>query len=426
MDLHRFPHIIELFEEVIVTQQEIRVAVIGAGMAGKAHAAGYRTAPSIYASTLPNIRLVSIADANAQLAEETAARYGFERFDTSWQAIAEADDIDVVSVVVANFLHREIVEALLASGKHVLCEKPLSDTIEDAEAMIEAAGRAASNGTIARIGLTYRRSPAVAHIRDLIQSGELGEVLHFSGHYWTDYGSNPMAPISWRYKGPNGSGALADVGSHLTYLAEFVAGSDFSEVRGGQLSTVITQRPKPLGAVVGHEGGAVSDEFEPVENDDVASFSGNFAGGGTATIQVTRISQGHPNTLGFEVFCEKGSILFDFRKPGEFHIFTPATSDAASQEAGYRTITLGPNHPYWRGGLAMDAPGVGLGQNEGFVFQARAFLEEVAGIAEEQGLPRCATLEEGLHNMQLIDAVSQSAAEGGATVAVPVLEPVTN
>ena len=426
MDLHRFPHIIELFEEVIVTQQEIRVAVIGAGMAGKAHAAGYRTAPSIYASTLPNIRLVSIADANAQLAEETAARYGFERFDTSWQAIAEADDIDVVSVVVANFLHREIVEALLASGKHVLCEKPLSDTIEDAEAMIEAAGRVASNGTIARIGLTYRRSPAVAHIRDLIQSGELGEVLHFSGHYWTDYGSNPMAPISWRYKGPNGSGALADVGSHLTYLAEFVAGSDFSEVRGGQLSTVITQRPKPLGAVVGHEGGAVSDEFEPVENDDVASFSGNFAGGGTATIQVTRISQGHPNTLGFEVFCEKGSILFDFRKPGEFHIFTPATSDAASQEAGYRTITLGPNHPYWRGGLAMDAPGVGLGQNEGFVFQARAFLEEVAGIAEEQGLPRCATLEEGLHNMQLIDAVSQSAAEGGATVAVPVLEPVNN
>jgi predicted dehydrogenase len=229
-----------------------------------------------------------------------------------------------------------------------------------------------------------------------------------------------MAPISWRYKGPNGSGALADVGSHLTYLAEFVAGSDFSEVRGGQLSTVITQRPKPLGAVVGHEGGAVSDEFEPVENDDVASFSGNFAGGGTATIQVTRISQGHPNTLGFELFCEKGSVFFDFRKPGEFHIFTPATSSDASQEAGYRTVTLGPNHPYWRAGLAMDAPGVGIGQNEGFVFQARSFLEEVAAISEADSLPRCATLEEGLHNMQLIDAISQSAAENGATVAVPV------
>ena len=406
--------------EQVNNSQEIRVAVIGAGRAGKAPAAGYLTAPATYDSTLPKIRLVSMADANAELAESTAARFGFERFDTSWQAIAEADDIDVVSVVVANFLHREIVEALLASGKHVLCEKPLSDNIEDAQAMIRAAEDAESKGVIARIGLTYRRSPAVAHIRDLVLSGELGKVLHFSGHYWTDYGSNPMAPISWRYKGPNGSGALADVGSHLTYLAEFVAGSDFSEVRGGQLSTVITQRPKPLGAVVGHEGGAVSDEFEPVENDDVASFSGNFAGGGTATIQVTRISQGHPNTLGFELFCEKGSVFFDFRKPGEFHIFTPATSSDASQEAGYRTVTLGPNHPYWRAGLAMDAPGVGIGQNEGFVFQARSFLEEVAGISEADSLPRCATLEEGLHNMQLIDAISQSAAENGATVAVPV------
>ena len=398
---------------------EIRVAVIGAGMAGKAHAAGYLTAPATYDSTLPKVRLVSIADANEDLAKTTAARFGFERYDTSWQAIVEADDIDVVSVVVANFLHRDIVEALLASGKHVLCEKPLSDNIEDAQAMIRAAEDAESKGLIARIGLTYRRSPAVAHIRDLVLSGELGKVLHFSGHYWTDYGSNPQAPISWRYKGPNGSGALADVGSHLTYLAEFVAGSDFSEVRGGQLSTVITERPKPLGAVVGHEGGAVSDEYEAVENDDVASFSGNFAGGGTATIQVTRISQGHPNTLGFELFCEKGSVLFDFRKPGEFHIFTPSTSTDTSQEAGYRTITLGPNHPYWRGGLAMDAPGVGLGQNEGFVFQARAFLEEVAGVDEKDSLPRCATLAEGLHNMQLIDAVSQSAADNGATIPVP-------
>lgn len=397
--------------------QEIRVAVIGAGMAGKAHAAGYRTAPTVFSSTLPRIRLVSIADANAGLAEETAARYGFERFDTSWQAIVDAEDIDVVSVVVGNFLHRDIVEALLASGKHVLCEKPLSDTIEDAQAMVATAETAGATGTIARIGLTYRRSPAVAYIRNLIQSGTMGSVLHFSGQYWTDYGSNPNAPISWRYKGPNGSGALADVGSHLTYLAEFIAGSDFSEVRGGQLSTVITERPRPLGAVVGHEGGAVSDEFESVDNDDVASFSGDFAGGGTATIQVSRISQGHPNTLGFEVFCQNGSILFDFRHPGQFQIFTLQEGDS-----GYRTITLGPDHPYWRGGLAMDAPGVGIGQNEGFVYQARAFLEEVAGIPEDQSLPRNASLAEGLHNMQLINAVAESAAAAGAAVTVPVAE----
>ncbi|MGO1948753.1 MAG: Gfo/Idh/MocA family protein [Mycobacteriaceae bacterium] len=398
-----------------MTSSSIGVAVIGAGMAGKAHAAGYRTAPTVHTGELPDIRLVSIADANEKLAETTAKRFGFERFDTSWQAIAEADDVDVVSIVVANALHREIAEALLAAGKHVLCEKPLSDTIGDAEAMISAADTAsATSGAVARIGLTFRRAPGIAHIRDLVLSGELGKVAHVSGYYWTDYGSDPQAPISWRYKGPNGSGALADVGSHLTYLAEFVAGSQFATVRGGQLSTVITQRPKPLGAVVGHEGGAVSDEYEDVENDDVASFSGSFAGGGTATLQVTRISQGHANTLGFEIFCERGSLKYDFRHPGEFQIFSPQDGDA-----GYRTVTLGPSHPYWQGGLAMDSPGVGVGQNEGFVFQARAFLEEVAGVPESESYPRNAGFSDGLHNMRLIDAISRSAAEGGAEVTVP-------
>ncbi|MFH8251873.1 Gfo/Idh/MocA family protein [Microbacterium sp. B2969] len=397
---------------------QIGVAVIGAGMAGKAHAAGYRTAPTLYDSILPPVRLVSIADAYEPLAQSTAKRFGFERYDTSWQAIAQADDIDVVSVVVANSLHREIVEALLAAGKHVLCEKPLSDSIDDARSMVAAADAAT---TVARIGLTYRRSPGIAHIRDLVQSGRLGRVLNVSGSYWTDYGCNPESPISWRYKGPNGSGALADVGSHLTYLAEFVAGSEFASVRGGSLSTVIPTRPKPLGAVVGHEGGAVSDEREAVENDDVAAFTGEFAGGGTATLQVSRVAAGHPNSLSFEIFGEKGSAAFDFRHPGEFQLFLTEQGDA-----GYRTVTLGPSHPYWRGGLAMDAPGVGIGQNDGFVFQARAFLEEVAGIAEADSLPRNAGFDEGLHNMLLIDAVAQSAAAGGASVTIPQTVPVAS
>ena len=107
-----------------MSKNDIGVAVIGAGMAGKAHAAGYRTAPTLYDSLLPPIRLVSMADVYEPVAPSTAQRFGFERHDTSWQAIVEADDIDVVSVVVANALHREIVEALLAAGKHVLCETP--------------------------------------------------------------------------------------------------------------------------------------------------------------------------------------------------------------------------------------------------------------------------------------------------------------
>jgi predicted dehydrogenase len=392
--------------------KSIGVAVIGAGMAGKSHAAAYRSASAVYDSTLPEIRLVSIADVNAQLAEATAKRFGYERFDTSWQAIVEADDIDVVSVVVANFLHREIVEALLAAGKHVLCEKPLSDSIDDARAMIAAADNAK---TIARIGFTNHRSPGFAFLNKLVADGTLGNVLNVSGYYWTDYACDPKAPMSWRYKGPAGSGALADVGSHLAYLAEFAANSEFVDVRGGILSTTIAERPLPLGAVVGHEHVEVSDEYEPVENDDVAAFSGTFANGATATLQVSRVAAGHPNTLVVEVFGDKGAATFDFRRTGEVQVYLHGDDPAT---AGYRTVFIGPEHPYYRGGVAMDAPGNGIGHNESFVFQARAVLEEVAGIPESESLPRNADFHDALHNMLLLDAAARSAKAGGATVEI--------
>ncbi|MGB7961503.1 MAG: Gfo/Idh/MocA family oxidoreductase, partial [Propionicimonas sp.] len=213
------------------------IAVIGAGMAGKAHAAAYRAAAGMYGPTLPELRYVSIGDVNADLAAATAKRFGYERSDSSWQAIAAADDIDVVSVVIANSLHRQVVDGLLAAGKHVLCEKPLSDNLTDARAMADAARQAAS---VARIGLTYRRSPGIAAIRDWIADGTLGKVLHFSGRYWCDYSCSPTAPMSWRYQGPMGSGALADVGSHMTYIAEFLCG-DMAAVSGGGFETVIKQ-----------------------------------------------------------------------------------------------------------------------------------------------------------------------------------------
>jgi predicted dehydrogenase len=391
-------------------QDSIGVAVIGAGMAGRAHAAGYRTAPSLYAPTLPPVRLVSIGDVNAEFGEAAARRFGYDRHDTSWEAVAEADDIDVVSVVVGNTLHREVVQGLLAAGKHVLCEKPLSDTMDDARAM---AAFAAESESLARVGFTFRRTPGIAYIRDLVRSGALGRVLHFSGRYWTDYGCSPSAPMSWRYKGAAGSGALADVGSHLSYVAEFLCG-DISEVRGGRLETVIGERPLPLGAVMGHDHVEVSDVSEPVENDDYAAFSVELPSGGGG-LEVSRVAAGHANSLMFEVFCENGSATFDQRRPAEIGLFL---SEDPMRD-GFRQVVLGPQHPYLAGGLAMDAAGVGFGQNDAFAYQARAFLEEVAGLPEEASLPRCATLDEGVHNMEIIAAVAASAAAQGAAVPVP-------
>ena len=388
----------------------IGVAVIGAGMAGRAHAAAYRIAPTLYQSTLPDLRFVSIGDVSPELGSLAARRFGYERNDTSWQAIAENPDINVVSVVVANFLHREMVEGLVAAGKHVLCEKPLSDNLEDARAMADLARNA---DTVVRIGFTFRRAPGVAVLRELVTSGTLGRILHIDARYWCDYASDPNGPISWRYKGAPGSGALADIGSHVAYLVEFLGG-DVQEVSGGRFTTAITERPVPLGTVVGHGQAAVSDEYEPVENDDYASFSAQFERS-VGVVQVSRVAAGHPNGLALEVFGDNGAAKWEQERSAEFQLML---NEGPAGTRGYRRVILGPDHPYFAGGLPMDAPGVGVGQNDGFAFQARAFLEEVAGIDETESLPRTASFDEGVHNMEILAAVAESAANGGATVKV--------
>jgi predicted dehydrogenase len=386
----------------------IGVAVIGAGMAGRSHAAGYRSASTVYGEGLPEIRLAAIADVNPAFAADTARRFGYERAEGGWEAVAAADDVDVVSVVVANPLHRQIVEGLLASGKHVLCEKPMAPTVEDAEAMVAAAE---ASGRETGIGFVFRRSPAINAIRDQVASGAIGRPVHFNGHYWCDYGVDPSAPMSWRYKGGPGSGALSDIGSHLIDLAEFVCGP-IQSVRGAVLSTFVTERALPLGAAVGHAAAEVSDVTEPVENEDLVTFTATFASGATGTLSASRAAYGLANSLGFELFTSSGAATFDLARAGEFGFIDPAP---AGPTQGFRQVLVGPAHPYLTGGMPMDFPGVGYGQNDLFTFQARAFLEQVAGL---EGLPRLASFEEGLHNLRLLDAVVASAKAGGADVAI--------
>ena len=394
----------------------IGVAVIGAGMAGRAHAAAYRIATSLYDSNLPPIRLVSIGDVMPQFGEAAADRFGYERADTDWRRIADDPNIQAVSVVVANHLHREIVEGLLEAGKHVLCEKPLSDTIENAEAMVEAADKAS---TIARIGLTFLCNPAIAAIQQIVASGQLGKVLHFKGNYYSDYACDPLSPMAWRYKGHMGTGALADIGSHISYIAEFVTGQPFSSVSGARLITAIKERPVVSGPIQGHVGAVKSDKFEPVENDDYAGFTASF-GDAAATIEVSRVATGHPSSLEFEVYCEKGAARFAQVRNGEFELLL--NEDPYGQR-GFRTVRLGPDHPYFAGGLPVDAPGVGVGQNDQFFFQNRAFLQEVAGLPETDKLPYTPTLRDGLHNMQVIESIIESGNSNGANVEVPASNP---
>jgi predicted dehydrogenase len=394
----------------------IGVAVIGAGMAGRGHAAAYRAARSLYNTDLPEIRLVSIGDVNPTFGKIAADKYGYERTDSDWRAIADDPNIDAVSVVVANHLHREIVEGLLDAGKHVLCEKPLADTLESAQAMVAAANK---SDKVARVGLTFLRNPGIAAIRQIVSSGQLGKVLHFSGQYWCDYSIDPTSPMSWRYKGGLGTGALADIGSHITYLSEFITGKTIKAISGARFVTSISERPVATGAVFGHEKAAVSEKLEPVENDDYAGFMANF-GDASGSIEVSRVAAGHPNTLTFEVFCEKGSAQFDMRHNGEFQL---QIEEGPHSQRGIRTVILGPDHPYFAGGFPVDAPGVGVSQNDQFFFQNRAFLAEVAGLPETAALPYCPSFEDGFHNMEIINTAVESFHAKGASIEVPEFNP---
>ncbi|GGJ01847.1 dehydrogenase [Saccharopolyspora subtropica] len=392
-----------------MSKQPLSVAVIGAGMAGRSHAAGYRQVNTVFGEGLPPIRLAAIADVNTELAEDAARRYGFENAVAGWEEIVEDPSIDAVSIVVGNDLHRPIAEALVRAGKHVLCEKPLAGSMADAEAMV-AVERSAE--VVTAVGYTFRRSPAIAAIRDHVQAGELGETTLFNGRYWCDYATDPRGPLSWRYKGGPGSGALGDIGAHIIDVGEFVCGP-IESVSGAALSTTIPKRPLPLGAVVGHNAAPVSDEVGEVENEDTAVFTARFRSGLTGVFSVSRTAFGMPNGLGFDVCGLSGRASFDWHRPAEY-VFDDAQPEARTR--GARQVIAGPQLPYFAGGYPMQAPGNGGGNAEMFVYQCRAFLDQIVGTPDP--LPACASFADALHTMRVIQAVVASAQAGGAPVDV--------
>jgi predicted dehydrogenase len=392
-----------------MSPSSLGVAVIGAGMAGRSHAAAYRLAGTVFGAGLPDVRLVAVADANLELAQDGARRYGYEKALPSWEAVVDDPSIDAVSIVVGNALHRPIAEALVAAGKHVLCEKPLAGSMEDARAM---AALEASTDLVTAVGYCYRRSPAIAAVREHIAAGELGALTTLAARYWCDYACDPRGPLSWRFKGGMGSGALGDIGAHVIDMAEHLCGR-LTSVAGGNLSIQVDKRPLPLGAVVGHNAAPVSDELGDVENEDTATFTGRFSSGLAATFSVSRTAFGSPNGLGFDVYGTGGRASFDFHRPAEY---TFDDAQPESRTRGPRQVIVGPQAPYFHGGYPMEAPGVGIGNQEQFTYQARAFLDQIAGTPD--ALPRNAAFADGLRSMEIIEAVVRSAETDGAAVAV--------
>jgi predicted dehydrogenase len=376
--------------------QPLRVAMIGAGFMGAAHSQGWRVAPRFFDLPLePRMALLCARDAERTGA--AARSWGWADTSIDWREAVARDDIDVVDIVTPGDTHAEIAIAALAAGKHVLCEKPLANSVHEARQMADAASVAADAGVRSMVGFTYRRVPATTLARDMVAAGRLGEIRQVRAEYLQDWLSDAEAPLTWRLqKERAGSGALGDIGAHAVDLAEYITGERLTAVTG-VLETVVGERPL-LGAASGLSGSARA-ERGAVTVDDVALFTGRLEGGALASFEATRFRTGRKNALRIEISGSLGALAFDLERLNELR-FYDATAPAGEQ--GFRTILVTePNHPY----LAAWWPaGHMLGYEHAFSHQVRDFVTAIAG-----GTPPSPSFADGLHVQSVLDAVEQSA-----------------
>lgn len=385
-----------------MNKKPLRVGLIGSGFMGACHANAFRAVSGIFDVPLEPV-LELIADIDEASAARSAERFGFRRSTGDWHALIADPDVDIVDITAPNILHHEIGMAAIAAGKAVYCEKPLANTVEDCA---ELAAAAAARGVPTAIGYNYLKNPMIGLAREIIESGEIGEVVGFRGIHAEDYMTDPTAPFSFRNE-LIGGGVLADLGSHIIAMARYLV-ADVTEVCG-HLHNVVSERPAPTGARGAHDKAAGdTGRMLPVTTDDQARFLCSFANGASGVIEASWVAQGRKMQLGFELTGSKGSLAFNAERLNELEI---STADAPKGREGFKTIWAGPDHPPY--GAFCPAPGHQLGFNDLKVIEVRDLINALAS-PERQPWPDFA---EGLAVQRVIEAVRQSAdRRGWATV----------
>ncbi|MDH2444853.1 Gfo/Idh/MocA family oxidoreductase [Amnibacterium sp. CER49] len=379
----------------------LRVAMIGYGFMGAAHSVGWRQAPRVF--DLPEqVETAVVVGRNRAAVEEAAQHWGWAEAATDWREVIARDDIDVVDLVTPGDSHAEIAIAALDAGKHVLCEKPLANSVEQAEAMATAAERARSRGVRAMVGFTYRRVPAVTLLRDLIAEGRIGRVQQVRAAYRQDWLVDPSVPLGWRLQKEHaGSGALGDIGAHIVDMTQFVTGQPVRAV-SGSIETVVTERPT-VGERIGFTGTATGDTG-PVTVDDLAIFTGRLDGGALVSFEATRFATGRKNALTIEVSGDRGALAFDLERLNELR-FYDRTAPGPLQ--GFTTILVTEaEHPYV---AAWWPAGHMLGYEHGFTHQVVDLVRAI-----HDGTDPHPTFAEGLSVQRVLAAVEASAADRSA------------
>jgi predicted dehydrogenase len=379
----------------------VNVGVIGAGFMGKAHSLAYAAMPMFFWPPPAIPRRLVIAELGDAAAREAAQRYGYERWAGDWAAVIDDPEVELVDIAVPNDAHAEIAIAAAEAGKHVLCEKPLARTADEARAMRDAVVRA---GVTNMVAFNYRRTPAVALARKLIDDGAIGAVRNFRGTYLQDWSNDPDLPLSWRFRRDvAGSGALGDIGTHVIDFARHLVG-EITAV-SAMAQRYIDDRPVPEGGADQLAGAQklTGGRREPVDVDDEVMMLVRFENGAVGSIEATRAAHGRKNHLGFEVHGELGTLIFDYERRDELRLYSAADEP---DRQGFRTILTGPAHPYGEG--LWPIPGLGIGFGETKIVECQDLMAAIVA-----GVPGDPSFEDGYRIACIGDAALQSAQEGG-------------
>jgi len=366
-------------------QRPLGVAMIGYAFMGKAHSNAWRNVSAYF--DVPAFEQKVLVGRDAAQVAAAAEKYGWSESATDWRSVLQRDDVDIVDICTPGWMHAEIAIAALRAGKHILVEKPLANTLSEAEAMTEAAASARAKGVQSMVGFNYRRVPALALARELIAEGRLGTIRHVRAAYLQDWLADPSSPMTWRLrKDTAGSGALGDIASHAIDQVLFLLGDQVTEV-SGRTHTFTTQRPGASG-------------LEEVTVDDAAWATLTLASGAVASVEASRVAAGQKNALKLEIYGDKGSLLFDLENLNELG-FLDATLPV--REQGFRRILVSePEHPY------LDAwwpQGHIIGWEHTFTHEIRDFL-----LAIDSGTEPSPSFEEGLAVQRVLTAIEESSA----------------
>lgn len=364
---------------------EINVALIGYAFMGKAHSNAYRQVTPFFSPRL-RPRLKVLCGRTKEKVEAAAREYGWEEAATDWEAVVGRKDIDIVDISTPGDLHAPIAIAAARAGKVVFCEKPLANTVVEADRMLAAVRKA---GVLHMICHNYRRAPAVMLAKRLIEDGTLGDIRHYRGIYLQDWIVDPRFPLVWRLdRKKAGSGALGDIAAHSIDLARFLVG-EILEV-SARLETFVKQRPLP---------------DDPKRNgkvtvDDAVAALVRFDSGALGTIEASRMALGRKNSNRFEINGSKGSLSFDLERMNELELYLE--SDPKSVRGFRRVLVTEGSHPYMK---AWWPPGHIIGYEHTFTHTVFDLVEAIA----DDRLPTPNFID-GVRNQRVMQAMEKASA----------------